>query len=289
MQLTDKDPSLDPSVDAAQRPVAPPRQDNHGAMEFSARLADDILMALRFYSRLPTGDRPHELPNLSRIAPALPFASVVIGLLPVLVLMVGTWLSLPPFFAATLGVIVAVVVTGAMTEDALADSMDGLFGGSTRERRLEIMKDSRHGTYGVSAIVLLLVARVTALGAMAAINPLVAGGAWLCAMVLSRSFALWLTVELPPARADGASAAAGRVGKGGFGIGLGLAVLIGFAFGAPATSFLAIILAVGLSGLVALGWTQVCGRLAGGQTGDLIGALQGFVELAVLAVLVAFA
>ena len=68
------------------RPV-PPRQDNHGPIEFGARLADDIVMALRFFSRLPTGDRPHELPNLSRIALALPFASVLIGFVPVLVLM----------------------------------------------------------------------------------------------------------------------------------------------------------------------------------------------------------
>src|SRR5690606_8872765 len=129
--------------------------------------------ALRFFSRLPTGDPPHELPNLSRIALSLPFASVAIGLPPVLVLMVGVWLSLPPLFAATLAVIAGVIVTGAMAEDALADSADGLFGGQSIERRLEIMKDSRHGSYGVCAIVLLLAARITALGAIAAINPLV--------------------------------------------------------------------------------------------------------------------
>jgi adenosylcobinamide-GDP ribazoletransferase len=111
----------------------------------------------------------------------------------------------------------------------------------------------------------------------------------MAAMVLSRSFSLWLTVELPSARADGASAAAGRVGKRGFGIGMGLAVLIAFAFGAPATSFLAIILAVAASGLVAWSWTHLCQRFVGGQTGDLIGALQALVEVAVMTVLVAFA
>lgn len=258
-------------------------------MEVGARLTDDLVMALRFFSRLPTGDRPHELPNLSRIAIALPFASVVIGLLPVLVLMGGVWLSMPPFFAAALGVAVAIVVSGAMAEDALADAMDGLFGGQTVDRRLEIMKDSRQGTYGVCAIVMLLALRVTALGSVAAIHPLIAGGIWMAAMVLGRSFSLWLTVELPPARLDGASAAAGRVGKRGFGIGLGLAVLIGFLTGAPATSFLAIVLAVALAGLVAYGWTALCRRLVGGQTGDLIGALQALVEVAVLTVLVAFA
>lgn len=266
-----------------------PRQDNHGPIEFGARLADDLVMALRFFSRLPTGDRAHELPNLSRIALALPFASVVIGFLPMLAMMGGVWLSMPPLFAATLGVALGVLLTGAMAEDAFADSMDGLFGGQTIERRLEIMKDSRHGSYGVCAIVLLLIARVTAVGSVAAINPLVAGGIWMAAMVLSRSFSLWLTVELPSARADGASAAAGRVGKRGFGIGMAMAVLIAFAFGAPAASFLAIILAVLAAGLVAWAWTLLCDRFVGGQTGDLIGALQALVEVAVLTVLVAFA
>src|SRR5690606_25440682 len=129
----------------------------------------------------------------------------------------------------TLGVVVGVVVSGAMAEDAFADAMDGLFGGQNIERRLEIMKDSRHGTYGVAAIVLLLAARITALGTIAALNPVIAGAIWMAAMVMSRSFSLWLTVELPPARLDGASAAAGRVSKRVFGIGMGLSVLIGFA------------------------------------------------------------
>jgi adenosylcobinamide-GDP ribazoletransferase len=281
LQLTQEDP--------ASGPVVPPRQDNHGPFAFSTRLVDDLVMALRFFSRLPTGDRPHELPNLSRIALALPFASVVIGLLPVFVMMVACWVSVPPFFAAVLGVALGVAVTGAMAEDALADSLDGLFGGQTADRRLEIMKDSRHGTYGVAAIALLLMARVTALGSIAAVNPLVAGGVWMASMVISRSFSLWLTVELASARPGGASAAAGRVDKRGFGIGMGLAVLIGFAFGAPAASFLAIILAVGAAALVAIGWTALCRRLVGGQTGDLIGALQALIEVAVFAVLVAFA
>jgi adenosylcobinamide-GDP ribazoletransferase len=274
-------------IDAPPAP-RPPRQDNHGPAEFG-HLAGDLVMALRFFSRLPVGDRPHEKPNLSRIALALPFASVVIGCLPVLVMMGGAWLSMPAFFAAALGVAVSVILTGAMAEDALADSADGLFGGATAERRLEIMKDSRHGTYGVCAIGLYLILRVTALGSIAAINPLVAGGVWMAAMVLGRSGALWLSAELPLARDGGASASAGRVGKRSFGIGLGLAVLIAFVFGAPATGFLAVILAVLAMGLVAWSWTATCQRLVGGQTGDLIGALQALIEIAVLAILVIFA
>ena len=282
--MSPEPPPREPSVP----PPPAPRQDNHGPVEFGARLADDVIMALRFYSRLPTGDRPHELPNLSRIALALPFASVLIGLGPVVIAMASAALGLPALLAATLGVVALVLVTGAMAEDALADAMDGLFGGQTIERRLEIMKDSRHGTFGVVAIVLLLAIRITAVGGALAVHPLAGGAMWLAAMSLSRPFSLWLTVELQAARANGASAAAGRVGKRSFAIGLGFSVLIAFALAAPATSFFALILAVAACGAVAMGWTAICRRLAGGQTGDLIGALQALVEVAVLCVLVAF-
>lgn len=265
----------------------PLRQDNDGN-GLGTRLTDDLIMALRFYSRLPTGDRPHELPNLSRITLALPFASLVIGIGPALLMLVLAAIGLPTLLAASIGVALQVLVTGAMAEDALADAMDGLFGGQTVERRLEIMKDSRHGTFGVCAIVLFLAIRITALGSALAVHPAVGLGVWLAAMSLSRPFSMWLTIELPSARPTGASAAAGRVSKGAFGIGMGFSALIAFAFGAPATSFLALILAVGLAGLVAMGWTSLCRRLVGGQTGDLIGALQALVEVTALCVLSAF-
>src|SRR5690606_29583300 len=147
------------------------------------------------FSRLPTGDLPHERPDLSRMARALPFTSLVIGLPPALLLMTACWLGLPPYFAAGLAVTTMVAATGAMPEDALADSMDGLFGGATIERRLEIMKDSRHGTYGVSALCLYLLLRVLALGAVAAVNPLAAAGIWLAAGIAARSGGLWLSVD----------------------------------------------------------------------------------------------
>lgn len=251
-------------------------------------MGDDLVMALRFFSRLPVGDRPHEKPDLNRIARVLPFASLVIGIAPVALLMLGGWLAMPGMFAAALAVALAVIATGAMPEDGLADAADGLFGGTTRERRLEILKDSRHGTYGVAALCLLLVMRVVALGSLVAMHPLKAGGVWLAAMILSRSGALWLTVALPNARADGASATAGRVGKTAFGIGAAFALVLGFVFMAPAAGLLAFVTAVVLAVGVALGWTALCRRLLGGQTGDLIGALQALVEVGVFTAVLVF-
>jgi adenosylcobinamide-GDP ribazoletransferase len=274
-------------------PPAPPRQDNGGRREVTPeperQLTDDFVMGLRFFSRLPTGDRPFEKPNLDRIATGLAFTSFAIGFLPALLMMLAAWAGLPSYFAAALGVAAMLAATGAMPDDAIADSADGLFGGATIERRLEIMKDSRHGTYGVAALGLYLLLRVTAIGAVAAYNPLAAGGIWMAATILGRSGCLWLSVDLPNAREGGASASVGRVTKRAFFIGMGLAVLLAFVVAAPFTSVVAVILALAATAGVAAAWTWACRRLIGGQTGDLIGALHVLIEVAVLTVLLVFA
>ncbi|WP_189426150.1 adenosylcobinamide-GDP ribazoletransferase [Devosia pacifica] len=248
----------------------------------------DTVMALRFFSRLPSGDRPHEAPSLGRMAPALPFASLLIGIGPALILSLLAWAGMPPLVCATLAVIASMLVTGAMSADALADSADGLFGGHEQKRRLEIMKDSRHGTYGVSALCLYVVGLVAALGAMADVNPLAAGGVWLAAGIASRSVALWLPFRLPAARAGGVGAAAGRPALTPFCIGVGFAAALAFILAGPFTSLAALILTALLLGLLTSGWTVLCERLVGGQTGDLSGALMGLCELLALAVLASF-
>ena len=246
-------------------------------------------MALRFFSRLPTGSSPHQKPELGRIAMALPLASIAIGIGPALLLIGGSLIGLPSYFAAALAVAAMVMGSGAMAEDALADAADGLFGGHTVERRLEIMKDSRHGTYGVAALSLFLLLRVTALGAVAAINPLAAGAVWLAATIVGRSGALWVAVALQAARSEGASAAAGRLSGGSFAVGAAFAVILLFVLAGPPTSLVALGFALVLAVAVIAGWTALCRRLVGGQTGDLIGALGALVEIAVLTALLPFA
>lgn len=281
MQLNEDVPRTRPRQDNGTEVPPPPTPD--------PGLGDDIVMSLRFFSRLPTGDRPFTAPNLDRMAMSLPFASLIIGFLPALLMMLCAWATMPSYFAAAIGVAAMLVATGAMADDALADAADGLFGGATIERRLEIMKDSRHGTYGVAALALYLLLRVTAIGAVAAYNPVAAAGIWLAATVLGRSGALWLSVELPNAREGGASASAGRVGKRSFAIGAGFAAVVALILAAPFTSFVAVVLAVVAAGLVAMAWVWGCRKLIGGQTGDLIGALGALIEVAVLAVLLIFA
>ena len=277
-QLNADEPSVEP--DEPSSPLAP--ADGIG-------LRDDFIMALRFFSRLPTGSTPHQRPDLGRIAMALPLASVAIGIGPALLLIGGTLIGLPSYFAAALAVAAAVIASGAMADDALADAADGLFGGHSVERRLEIMKDSRHGTYGVAALALFILLRVTALGAVAAINPLTAAAIWLAASIVDRSGALWLAVALPPARTDGASATAGRLPGRSFAVGAVFAVILLFVLGGPATSLVGLGAALLLAVAVIAGWTALCRRLVGGQTGDLIGALGALVEVAVLTALLPFA
>ncbi|WIY53718.1 adenosylcobinamide-GDP ribazoletransferase [Devosia sp. YIM 151766] len=277
---TEQHPAADPAREDDDRPGPRP-----GGFGFRG----DLVMALRFFSRLPTGRHRHEKPDLGRIAPALPLASLIMGIVPVLLLAGGIWAGLPPYFAAALAVAAMVLVGGGMMEDALADAADGLFGGFTPERRLDILKDSRHGTYGVAALCLFLLLRVTALGSLAALDPLAAGGLWLAANIAGRSGALWLAVALPPARADGASAAAGALPASRFAIGAALAMLLVLAIGAPASSLLGVMSALLLVALIVPFWSAVCRRLVGGQTGDLIGAGGGLGEIAALAMLLIFA
>lgn len=273
MQLNDNRPRVEPSEPEI-------RTDKQG---FSApQLVPDLIMGVRFYSRLPVWFSEHERPELDRMAPALPFASLVIGIGPALLLMLGAWIGLPVYFAAALAVAAWVVVTGGMAEDGIADAADGLFGAVTPGRRLEIMRDSRHGTYGVVAIVLLLLLRVTALGAASAVHPLLGGALWLAASVLGRSGSLFLSLSLPHARVDGASVAVGRVGRTAFIIGAALAVGLAFVLSAPGAHLLGFVFGMIFAGGVMLGWTWLCSRLVGGQTGDLIGALQALIEVAAL-------
>lgn len=273
----------------------PPRQDNGPTRPPQPdappewRMSDDLVMGLRFFSRLPTGSRPFEAPDLGRMALALPFASVVIALGPAVLMVVLTLLGVPPWFAAGMGVLAMILVTGAMPDDAVADAADGLFGGHSVERRLEIMKDSRHGSYGVAALTLYIVLRVAAVGGVAAVNPYAAAGIWIAATILARSGSLWLTRELPPARSGGAAAAVGQVGLRPFMFGAGFAVVIAFVLAAPFTSLLAVILALVATAAIAKGWSRLCRNLVGGQTGDLIGALHVLIEMGVLTVLLIFA
>ncbi|MDB4966048.1 MAG: cobS, partial [Myxococcales bacterium] len=177
-----------------------------------------------------------------------------------------------PQLAAWAALAAAVLVTGGFHEDGLADTADGLFGGRDRARRLEIMRDSRLGSYGVLALVLTLGAQVAAVGAL----PAALG--WrtvVAAHALGRAAALPLTL-MPYARAEGglAQPLAQRVPA--------WALVAGLATGTAPLALLPWPLALGAAGaagLIALAASRRFARDLGGVTGDALGAVVKLAEL----------
>ena len=128
----------------------------------------DAVLALVLLTRLPLPHLPKDsFARQSRAVWAFPLAGLVVGGLAT-VMAAAALAVWPPAVAAGLALAVQILVTGAMHEDGLADSADGLWGGFDRSRRLEIMKDSQIGTYGVLALVLSLGLRWLTLSALLA-------------------------------------------------------------------------------------------------------------------------
>jgi adenosylcobinamide-GDP ribazoletransferase len=129
--------------------------------------SSEFLNALRFMTIVPVplSDAAIEPDWLSRCAKYFPVVGIGIGLASAVVLLLAgrVW---GPVVGSLLAVTASIVVTGALHEDGLADTADGLGGGASVEKRLAIMKDSRIGTYGALALVLSLSLRVTALADM---------------------------------------------------------------------------------------------------------------------------
>jgi adenosylcobinamide-GDP ribazoletransferase len=162
-----------------------------------------------------------------------------------------------------------ILVTGALHEDGLADTADGFGGGSTRERKLAIMRDSRIGSYGAIALALSLILRVTALS-------LATRPAWslLLAAVFGRAAMLVLLLLLRPARTDGLAAPLARGAPVLAVVGIALSLLLGV------LSARALCAATG----VALAMSFAARRQIGGYTGDILGATEQIAECAVLTV-----
>jgi adenosylcobinamide-GDP ribazoletransferase len=249
------------------------------------QILEDILVCLRFWSRIPTPilareKDPHALPDFARVTRVLPIAGAIIGLVGAVVFLAARFVGLPSAVAAGLALTALVIATGAFHEDGLADSADGLGGGMTRQRKLEIMKDSRIGTFGGAALVLSLGLRWAALMSIdAAQGPVAAAAAIVAIAALSRMVALIPAIALEPARAEGAAQAAGAPNRASFVIGMALAIAISALLvieTSGAARWLAGVIAA-ILGACAMTW--IAKRQIGGQTGDIAGASQQIAEI----------
>ena len=235
----------------------------------------DIAIALSLLSRWPLRISEAAYGRSAQAVWAYPVAGVLIALPAAGLAQLCLGLGLSTGVAALLALACLTVSTGAMHEDGLADSADGLWGGHDTARRLEIMKDSRIGAYGVLALIFGLGLRWLALSELfesgAVLAPI------LVAAALSRVAPTVLMLRLPQARTTGLSHSVGtpqarHVGLAAI-LGALLAIIALQSF--PLLVFIATALATTCCVLIAKYKVQ-------GQTGDILGASQQVAEITIL-------
>jgi adenosylcobinamide-GDP ribazoletransferase len=244
-------------------------------------IAADLKIAILFSTRLPIAHAlPIEGADVARALWALPIAGALVGLIGAVVYALAHRLGVTPIIAAALTLAATISVTGALHEDGLADTVDGL-GGTSPDKALEIMRDSRIGTFGACALILSIVLRTSALASLA--DPHLVTTAIVTAHAAGRSTIPLFIHLVPRARPDGLSAATGEVSGENIAIALALgaiALVVGLGVTASALSALLLLLIVG-------SLARLCRRRFGGQTGDVLGALEQAGEI--LALLIAAA
>jgi len=249
-----------------------------------------LAAALTFMTRLPLGRfASHDPDDLRSSAAYFPVVGIVVGAIGASAYMLGR-LIWPTPVAVLLSMIATVYFTGAFHEDALADTLDGFGGGRTPERVLEIMKDSRVGSYALVGVTLTLLTKFAALNTLAS-SDATAGVAR--ALVVAHVLGRWSSVLLirryayvRPA-ADSERPSAGRpfvagVTGGRLVVATVIAlVILNFAAGWHALPPLIVAIVV----TAAAGW--YFDRRIGGITGDALGAANQIVEVCVYLTLAA--
>jgi adenosylcobinamide-GDP ribazoletransferase len=240
----------------------------------------ELAAAFTLLTRLPTGwmRQPHSGTTFAQAIWAYPLVGAVVGAIAAAIYGAAVGVGLPAAFAAVCALGASAMVTGALHEDALADMADG-FGGRTKERKLEIMRDSRLGSFGVLALVLSSIARWSAIAAIS--TPGRAASAIVVAAVVGRGAMLVPLLTLPPARSDGLASGLRNLSKPRAAIGLAFSFAIAFVLLCPVAALGAIVGAMLAACCVsALAWRHI-----GGQTGDVLGATEVAVECVVLGTL----
>jgi adenosylcobinamide-GDP ribazoletransferase len=243
-------------------------------------------VALQFLTRVPVprwaGFDPAWLQACLRHFP-LVGAAVGIWAAAVLWAALALW---PPLVAAASSVLATVWLTGAFHEDGLADTCDGLGGAVSRARALEIMKDSRIGSYGAVGLVLALVLKVTTVAALADSGAAAAAAALVWGHAASRAAPVLLVWRLPYAGdPEHAKAKPLAMQIGGVGVTVALVWLgvLAVALLGRWPALWAPLAASAVAGLLATLWSaRWLRRRLGGFTGDTLGATQQIVELAIL-------
>ncbi len=239
----------------------------------------ELALAGEFLTRLPLGGmRAYSAERMARAPHWFAFVGLGLGVFGAVVLgALGQVLPHPVAVTLTLGALV--VVTGALHEDGLADSLDGLGGGRTPERALEIMRDSRIGSYGALGLGIVMVLQGVSLVSMPLAHAI-------AALVLSQTLGralMTLALAYDPylrkqGTGSGLDAPLGPLGL----TRLGGAVVLATGFAAIASPFGALVTALATGVVAGALWRAWVLRRLGGQTGDTLGALHMVVATATL-------
>ncbi len=235
-----------------------------------------FLAAVMFLTRLPVSRfvvyEPH---YLAASTVYFPIVGALVGALGSLAL----WLALnvfSPALAVLFSMLTTVLLTGAFHEDGLADSADGFGGGTTKERVLDIMKDSRIGTYGAVALWFAFTMKFYALVELIAIDRWLAIKTLVVAHTLGRASSLWLIYRYPYVRSESSTSKpfAESVTPMRLSVGTGFSLAVSVAlFG-----WNALILQAFSAGVIFLCGAYFHKRI-GGITGDALGAANQTTEL----------
>ena len=241
----------------------------------------DLAAAFILLTRIPipwarlNPTNPELKPNINRSLWAFPLVGFCVSVIGAMVFTFSLALHLPSLLAAALAILAMIFTTGGYHEDGLADVADGFGGGREKDRKLEIMRDSWVGTYGIIALVMSLVLRVITLGYMSlslAIAALLVTGA------LSRFWMLCTLKAMAPARKAGSSAAAGIPQN--HHILIAAAFSLGVCFLLLPVTYVFPVIAVAFVAFLVV--SLISHQQIGGHTGDVLGTVQQVTEIAIL-------
>lgn len=249
-----------------------------------------ILLAIQFFTRIPVTGRLAQWvgysPAMLRASAAhFPAVGWLVGAISVLVFW-GALTFLPDrsasvWLAVCLSMMASAALTGAFHEDGLADSADALGGYVSREKALEIMKDSRIGSYGALALMLVVLSKMASLVLLAQVELQLAMWAMFLAQVCSRWMPLWIIISLPHVGDSAASKSKPLADQLSW-----QAMLVGSLWCALAFAFVLVWkmdsrwMMAALGSLLLMGWMRrVLRQRLQGFTGDGLGATQQLSEL----------
>ncbi len=243
-------------------------------------LFTDLMAALMFLSRIPV---PWEKispdpPDLTRAFWAFPLVGLVLGSLSGLAALIAHLLGLSSLLSVIIGISIGIILTGALHEDGLADTIDGLGGGSTNEEKLEIMRDSRIGTYGTIALVICLMLRLGALLSLANESLLYMFAGFAVSSSIGRGMIVFLRSMSEPASETGLSTLTEKTEGGILWAALGIAFFSAVVLSPIWVAVFGFALCILLTYLI----NQFIVKKLGGITGDILGATEQTCEMGFL-------